>query len=47
MIYAFIHALISHESSGTNTSKIFFIHDMIFMNEKHHNLNIRWAHQHE
>jgi len=38
MIYAFIHALISHESSG-------IIHD--FMNEKHLNWNIRWAHQHE
>jgi len=33
MNYAFIHALISHESSGTNTSSTFFIHD--FMNEQH------------
>jgi len=35
LIHAFIHALLSRESSGTNTSSIFFIHD--FMNEQHLN----------
>jgi len=39
MNYAFIHALISPESSGTNTSSIFFIHDFI--------KTLRWAHHHE
>jgi len=33
MNYAFIHALISHESSGTNTISTFFIHDL--MDEQH------------
>jgi len=35
MNYAFVHALLSHESSGTNASSIFFIYD--FMNEQHLN----------
>jgi len=35
MNYAFIHVLISHESSGTNTSSMFFMRD--FMNEQHLN----------
>ncbi len=33
MNYALVHALISHELSGTNTSLKYFIHD--FMDEKH------------
>jgi len=32
------YALISHESSGTNTSSTFFIHD--FVDEQHLNLNM-------
>jgi len=40
-MYKFMHelcinyAIISHESSGTNTSSLFFIHD--FMDEQHLN----------
>jgi len=35
MNYALTHALISYESSGTNMSSTFFIHD--FMDEQHLN----------